>query len=221
MKPVMNEAGEITAFHDQLPRKIWLARLDYNSTNLPSGPDENAPSIDSLGETMQRLIKQLKTLFEERPIWTRRALSNQLEDPDWYNVIKFAYHYFGYTFKSGPWRDAIIKYGIDPRTDPKFRIYQTMVFQLDIDYAPQKEARVKHGRGGTRVAIKNRRHKNDNGLGVRSHTFDGTRIAFDGKIWQVCDITDPLIVSVLGIDNIRKSCHVNTLTPRLYGSRSI
>ncbi len=41
-----------------------------------------------------------------------------------------------------------------------------------------------------------------------SHLFDGETVSKDGKIWQVCDITEPFLKDMLATTDIRKECHV-------------
>ncbi len=41
-----------------------------------------------------------------------------------------------------------------------------------------------------------------------SHLFDGKTVSKDGKIWQVCDVTEPFLKDLLATANIRKECHV-------------
>ena len=142
-------------------------------------------------------------MLDERPVWTRRALSNRIAVPEWNNIGKFVYQYVGYTFRSGPWREALIKFGVDPRTDPRYRIYQTMTFRLD-RMEPVVKASVTRNRqsrrGGARVRNKD--------FDRQSHIFDGVNLNPDGKVWQVCDVTDPLLASILSTSNLRDKCDV-------------
>ena len=148
----------------------------------------------------------LRQLLEERPIWTRRAIGNRLVAPgrEWSNVAKHVYQYAGYMFRSGPWRDAVTKFGVDPRSDPKYRIYQTMTFQIDDKEVEDLEM---PNPGGRKI---DRKAKNK-----QSHLFDGKTMRLDGKVWQVCDIVDPLLKSLLDTDNLRDECHVRAFHPLL------
>ena len=139
-------------------------------------------------------------------MWTRRALSNQMRTTQWMILGKHVYQYVGYMFRSGPWRDVVIKYGIDPRTDPKYRIYQSIMFQFDAAnaYVISKTTNgIRRGdRGGARQAGPGPTHSNN------SHIFDGTSVEMDGKMWQVCDITDPSLKELLATSDLRKQCDV-------------
>lgn len=130
---------------------------------------------------------------------------NRVANQEYVYIIKQAFQYVGYMFRSGPWRDAIVKFGIDPRSDPKYRIYQTMMFQIftrDPDGAGHKRWEDER----TRFA-KSMRGKEQN---KNSHLFDGKTAHMDGKVWQVCDITDPLLKSLLSTIHLREECDIRS-----------
>lgn len=156
---------------------------------------------------MQRLVTGARMIMEDRPIFTRRSLPNCIPGDDWeavgLNTAKYVYQYVGYIFASGPWRDAIVKFGVDPRKDPKYRIYQTMMFMLESE---PKDSRAKYSRS------KPKREKTEQELRKESHLFDGKHVSKDGKVWQVCDVTDPILQTLLATSNIRQTCHVSPLS---------
>lgn len=122
-------------------------------------------------------------------------------------IDNYLFQYVGYEFQSGPWRDAIIKFGLDPRSDPQYRVYQSMLFAFDSHIKPFKKATGIPARGGDR-ALLDPKPEQDRGLGANSHIFDGINVGLDSKVWQVCDITEPLIKSILGTAELRETCHV-------------
>ena len=194
--------------NESASRKIKSLRVTYDCNNIPNAPTDEIPPFNELDNTMQSLIQRVESLMEERPIWTRRALSNQMPTEEWMNLGRHVYQYVGYEFVSGPWRDTIVKFGIDPRRDPKHRIYQTMTFQFDSEGRVIKKSTAGFSRrGGVRVKRTISSLMPGKG-GPRSHIFDGEKVAEDGKTWQVCDITDPLLQHILSTNNIRKKCHV-------------
>ena len=162
--------------------------------------------IDTLESSLQQLIASARRLLEERPIFSRRALINALPKEEWDttgpNLAKHLYEYCGYSFTSGPWRDAIIRFGVDPRKDPDCRKYQTMMFMLENE---PKDSRAKYNR------TKADKREDDQISREKSHLFDGKSVSKDGKVWQVCDIVDPFLVSILATTNLRKECHVSSL----------
>ena len=203
MKQSIDSSGKVTTINTQISPKLLTQLLQYDAEQIPNGPREDIVPLSSLDPKIQLLVKNIAELLDERPIWTRRGLSNHLRSHEWSSVGRLVYQYVGYMFRSGPWRDAVVKFGVDPRSDPKYRIYQTMTFQLfanDENGKPKKIEEGKKERGRTRQL-----KQYDNG----SHIFDGIHVGLDGKTWQVCDITDPLLKPLLTTTNIRDECHVS------------
>ncbi|CAH2064652.1 unnamed protein product, partial [Thlaspi arvense] len=62
----------------------------------------------------------VSALFEERPIWTRDSVVQQLR-----YLLRAAYY-----FSSGPFLRFWIRRGYDPQNDPKSRVYQRMEFRV-------------------------------------------------------------------------------------------
>jgi general transcription factor 3C polypeptide 5 (transcription factor C subunit 1) len=164
----------------------------------PTEPQEPADETD---ERFMEVMAELQSSFEERPIWTRRSLLNHLHGKleNW-NELKKYLNYAAYQFKGGPWRDCVVPYGIDPRTDAKYRIYQTLMFKLTKHKQPQgKDALTAFGEP-----------KQDGDYQLSSHIFDGETYNTDGKVWQVCDITDPLLRELLDNASVRQTWDVGS-----------
>ena len=155
---------------------------------------------------MRRLIIAARELFKKRPIYTRRALFNNLSRPDLLkigsNATKHIQQYVGYMFEGGPWGLAIIRFGVDPRRDSKYRIYQTIMFQIETES-------VSRGYGQSEVQT-NRDMEIVRNMGERadSHMFDGKKVYAEGKVWQLCDVTDPLLAQQIATTKLRDRCHL-------------
>ena len=147
----------------------------------PTGPQEEPDLTDP---RLVEVLGDLDEAFQFRPIWTRRSLMNHLGTKlrSW-NELKRYLNYRAYQFKGGPWRDVVVPYGVDPRTDPKYRIYQTLMFKLQKNARPEN-ALQRFSLFGDQDGIT---------PPTESHLFDGETYYLDGKVWQVCDITDPLL----------------------------
>lgn len=104
-----------------------------------------------------------------------------------------------------------MKLGVDPRTSPDYRHYQTFMFRL----LPREPDTARDG--GRRHNIS----RTDSDEDPNSHIFTGTLpLPLDGKIWMVRDIEDPLIKSVLykddegspaptgGVPFLRETCDI-------------
>lgn len=148
------------------------------------------------------VIGIVQDLFNQRPAWTRRAIRNYLPSDDLQYLLRHAIPYIGYIFRSGPWRDAIIKYGYDPRIDPESRRYQTFMFRL-----LPREMETESMRGGgrrhnfPRMDGEVRYHTENSGAPqapLETHLFKGELpLSRDGRIWMTTDIKDPLVANTL------------------------
>ncbi|KAI8657875.1 hypothetical protein NCS57_01167100 [Fusarium keratoplasticum] len=156
----------------------------------PAGP-QLAPDLTD--PRMVEIMAELEAAFEARPVWTRRSLLNHLGGKlkNW-NELKKYLNYAAYQFKGGPWRDGVVPYGIDPRTDPKYRVYQTLMFKLPKQKRAQRGQTWKSLRRVQMGPLKEFLEELS-----ESHIFDGETFHTDGKVWQVCDITDPLLRELL------------------------
>ncbi|KAF8476256.1 RNA polymerase III transcription factor IIIC subunit-domain-containing protein [Kalaharituber pfeilii] len=173
--------GQATLLNLQAAPKTLTTMVHISSVRTPSGPPENTPDISTLDDFTRSCIDRLKLLFSQRPIWTRRALVNNFP-AHLHPMIRFSMVHVAYMWRAGPWRDTCVVYGVDPREDPKYRKYQSLFFQFEVD---------------------NKKKIRDN----TSHIFDGKTLVKDGRCFQLCDITDPLLKSLIDRDKIRKKCH--------------
>ncbi|KAJ5673220.1 RNA polymerase III transcription factor subunit [Penicillium longicatenatum] len=130
VKQTLDESGRIITENVQQATKIRTHLVAHDILEVPSKPQESLPPIETLDVILRRVIEFVKELFEKRPIWTRRAIRNFLHSDEQRYLLRLAIPYVGYIFRAGPWRDAIIKLGVDPRTSPEFRHYQTFMFRL-------------------------------------------------------------------------------------------
>lgn len=171
--------------HDAFPAPDRPTRMDGEAQKIP-----------------ESLMQQLRDAMEKRPVWTRRAIVNQVRGNYTESVLKVALQLMGYQFRGGPFRDAIVKYGVDPRHDPEYRQYQTLSFKL-----------AKNLVGSTKVPWQTIRRgqvksytKNDD---PTSHIWDGESYSTDGKLWQICDITDPFMMDIITNAPVRSECDLS------------
>lgn len=154
----------------------------------PTAP-QHAPNMSD--PRVVEALAELEQAFATRPLWTRRALLNHLTGKlrSW-NELKKHLSYVAYQFKGGPWRDAVCPYGLDPRQDPQYRVYQTLMFKL------RPKSSTSRDKPPSWYSLR----ADDAGFvpsELESHLFNGETYHTDGKVWQVCDITDPLLRRML------------------------
>lgn len=202
VKHVVDHLGNVSTTNVNAAPRVANLPLPFDIDIVPQAPSPDLPAIETLAPAMQRLVNTVLSVMQDRPIFTRRALYNCIPGNDWdilgQNAAKHVYQYVGYMFSSGPWRDALVRYGVDPRTNPRFRIYQTMIFMLDTE---PKDNRARYNR------TKPDRTMSELVSRKESHLFDGETVSKDGKIWQVCDISEPFLKNLLSTTNLRKECH--------------
>ncbi|KAG4440601.1 hypothetical protein IFR05_003918 [Cadophora sp. M221] len=197
-----DQNGERILINHSKPEKGGVQYLGHDVEDIPFEPDRDEPADEAILE----LIATLKQVMEERPIWTRRSLLNRVGNVPGIYQFKQAIPFVGYQFKGGPWRDALIKFGIDPRKDRKYRQYQTFFFQFNeeserLEGEPWRDNR----QNFTISKMHGITHTNDD-----THVFDGKKLTLDGKIWQVCDITVPLLVNLMEDAPYRDKCEILT-----------
>lgn len=215
--------------------------LAFDELPVPTAPPPGLAPI--VGRRRLGILEAMRQALVERPVWTRRALVNHMAAkmnlPFTENRLKQYFVHCCYQFKGGPWRDSLVRYGTDPRSDPSFRQYQTLLFKLHrhverkegyywhslVDAeegaeelpadGEQQEEGVRKGwhvttplttdtappagavTQGDGVPITQRRD---------THIFDGRNYCDDGKIWQVCDLHDPILRKLLADAPPRPTC---------------
>ncbi|KAI2643354.1 RNA polymerase III transcription factor IIIC subunit-domain-containing protein [Xylaria nigripes] len=196
----LNEEGETRLINRQGRNKFSYGHFIHHDA-FPA-PDRPTRMDGEAQKIPDSLMKQLREAMDKRPVWTRRAIVNQVRGSYTESILKVALQLMGYQFRGGPFRDAIVKYGIDPRYDPKYRQYQTLSFKL-----------AKNLVGSTKVPWQTIRRgqvksytKNDD---PTSHIWDGESYSTDGKLWQICDITDPFVVDIIANAPVRSECDLS------------
>jgi general transcription factor 3C polypeptide 5 (transcription factor C subunit 1) len=201
VKLVTDETGAVTTVNITAPAKHVKHYLDPDDPNVPLAPPAELAPEESLEPRMQDWIAKLRAELQKRPLMQRRVYGNMFKGQNDLE-LKRASGYCGYTFASGPFKDVLIKFGVDPRSDPKYRIYQAVGFQIapDGQSAPDDPGSYMKQRRGKREFFGSRKWV------PNTHIFDGNKFYRDGKIWQVCDITDPFLKNLLETAQLREKC---------------
>ncbi|KAF5860238.1 tau 95 subunit of transcription factor TFIIIC [Aspergillus alliaceus] len=194
----VDSSGNVTIVNTQQSAKVLTHLVAYDVAEVPSKPQEGRPPLETQDKILQETVGIVKELFSQRPAWTRRGLRNNLQTAEQRYALKHAIPYVGYIMRSGPWRDAIIKFGHDPRTSPDYRLYQTVMFRI----LPREADTARDGYGGRRHAVPrlNEAAAPDPNADLKSdtHLFKGELpLPLDGRMWMFCDITDPLLRSIV------------------------
>ncbi|TPX52602.1 hypothetical protein SeMB42_g01287 [Synchytrium endobioticum] len=104
-------------------RASKIVAADIANDNVPDGPPpEILETVDTIPEASRIRVRQL---FEDRPVFIRGALVNRLPKGD-VKILRKLLPTVAYQVTAGPFRDCWIRYGYDPKIDPKSRIYQIL-----------------------------------------------------------------------------------------------
>lgn len=127
-------------------------RISADAETVPQRPAEGSvkPPVVRGIEAFNALCEILETRFEERPIWIRRALHDGIPKR-LRKSFKRAIPTVAYSFQGpGPFHQAWIRYGYDPRKDPGSRQFQVVEIRCNhpVVRAAIKERRM-HLRAGT------------------------------------------------------------------------
>ncbi|KAI4087518.1 MAG: hypothetical protein LQ344_006713 [Seirophora lacunosa] len=208
LKQAYTSDGALTLHNTQVAQRNRILVISHDAISVPTEPHCDLPPESTLAPTLQTLLAEMREIFERRPIGTRRSVQNQVSPEIWKAVgphaAKSLWQYVGYLWNSGPWRDAICAFGVDPRKHKEMRWYQTVVFHFDpgphdARADPSKLTRSKADRD---LAAK--------GEVATGHLFDGRTVRLDGKVWQMCDVSDPLIKSMLDTTPLRDECDTSS-----------
>ncbi|CAG8263433.1 unnamed protein product [Penicillium nalgiovense] len=217
VKQAIGRSGQLETVNTQTANKIRTYLVPYDIPKVPTEPRPDMLPISALDAGMLRTIATLNALYEKQPAWTRRGLRNNLTTDEERLNLRHAIPYVGYIFRSGPWRDAIIKFGLDPRTSPEYRNYQTFMFRL---LAREAEL-ARDGGGGRRHNVprpSDMRVAEEEGASgpPTGHIFTGKQpFAQDGRIWMVGEIEDAQLRACLyppdaGSGFLRSECDIIT-----------
>ena len=103
----------------------------FSSEEIPLEPSSNSKVIISnlMKGPDTETIETIRRLFDERPIWSKLALSCHLSNIN-LDRLKKIIQYFSYYWLSGPWRTMWCKFGYDPRKHPSAKVYQMIDFRV-------------------------------------------------------------------------------------------
>ena len=174
MRKVKGAGGDTVMLNNAKPQKQHLLTISYEDP-APTSPHPELPQPPI--QTDEGRISILRELFEERPVWTRKALHircAQMGQNFLTSMMKMTLPYVSYMMRSGPWRDTYHRFGYDPRS-PEVRrqgaMMQTTYFTVKTAVAP-----LAPGESTT-----------------DDYLFDGVSLRPTTRTFQFCDVTDPHI----------------------------
>jgi general transcription factor 3C polypeptide 5 (transcription factor C subunit 1) len=193
--------GSRRLYNTQAPLKIHTQKCQWDTptSQVPTTISPSAPPLEAETHNFRGLVTILRTIFARRPIWTRRGLANQFPPNAPIFLAKYAVAYVAYAMRSGPWRDCYVRLGVDPRSDPSYRKYQSLMLQLISSKKSSLEIK-RYGEASSAWRVDPDKE---------SHIFTGNgRVPVDGRSWQLCDLHDPILKQLVEIPDLqlRETC---------------
>ncbi|KAI4255020.1 MAG: hypothetical protein LQ352_002765 [Teloschistes flavicans] len=191
VQQILSSSGRPATHNTQAPRRNKIPLLRYGAAEVPTQPPDGLSPESSLPATSQRLL-----IANNIPRETWKAVG-----PD---AAKYLWQRVAYLWLSGPWRDSLCALGVDPRRDKGMRFYQTLIFQLEPGSMENRadKSKVTRTRRDRELAAQ--------GETRESHLFDGKTVSLDGKIWQMYDIKDPFLKSLIRSEALRDECDLQS-----------
>lgn len=170
-----------------------ILKVRHDVRTVPHLPKAEWPAEKTLKPEVQHLIFRLRALLQQQAVVTKRLLQDRLQ-PKVASELKVATRYCGYYFSSGPWRDAIVRYGYDPRRSPADMFLQTVSFQKD-------RTETSGPRSWAKPLEAN-----------RPKVFDGVSPPVEPRTYQVYEITDRLLRDIIESEPPRTTLAVSQIS---------
>jgi len=186
VETVLDENGAEVSYNMAKPDVVAPIELFWDALEVPHRPSPDLAPEMSLNKGLRRVIQSLRQLMIAQPCLSWMAVQNLLKTPHKFRGTqeRMAMPYVGYTFASGPFKQLIIRFGFDPRTDPGCRFYQTVTINADSRHISVKRS------------------------GIPSRIFDGQSLHSCVRKWRICDITDAHIQKLVQRAAPRETCDV-------------
>ncbi|CAG9325670.1 GTF3C5 [Blepharisma stoltei] len=153
---------------DSENRPIKSISIPYEESNIPTMPLCKPPM--KKGEFF---MEKVSSFFRERPIWLKNAMIQSLSEENLsQNHLKHLLASLSYSYESGPWRNAYVRFGYNPREHP-----ESVCFQV-IDFRTREDIMTSSSKG------------------PYDHTFS-TLPKQQGQLYQLSDIQNDQIKDIL------------------------
>lgn len=135
-----SNSGEVKVITKKNSQKLHTRIIDFYNNNIPMEPapelcqnleklHSSTPAVNSSEHLLLECIRWLRDIFEVKPIWLRKHLED-IVPQDLKRVLKQSLPYVSYIYKSGPWRFCNVKFGVNPKEDVRFWIFQSEYFRI-------------------------------------------------------------------------------------------
>ncbi|KAG7530776.1 hypothetical protein FFLO_04818 [Filobasidium floriforme] len=185
-------------------------QIRHADQGIPQEPAADIKTALKQPHTNAVVLETVKKHFQERPVWSRLAIHNQF-DAEIRRLFQSKHAYLpavAYVIVDGPFRDNLVRLGFDPRTDRSTYKYQRMYFRImrEDGGARMSMNKIQESNGELQAprttAWQADRMKQLYGQDfepdvTKSHLFDGKVLHRDVGNFQLCDISEPLLESMI------------------------
>ncbi|KAJ3564349.1 hypothetical protein NP233_g8347 [Leucocoprinus birnbaumii] len=184
------------------------AAIMFTDTEIPQIPPATVENERSA--VNQTLLAKLIERFNERPIWTRPSLLNQFTPAEARDILnsKPLLPLVCYVFQDGPWRDTLVRFQYDPRKEPEARF---VLYFRNANHPISRPSVVTRRQERSSTSIQTRglsEHGDQEADRKKSHIFDGQTITKETAAFQLCDIYDPMLKTMIeDPEGLRDVCH--------------
>ncbi|KIY72961.1 hypothetical protein CYLTODRAFT_366742 [Cylindrobasidium torrendii FP15055 ss-10] len=168
------------------------ATISFADSTLPSKPPPNVEAARS--QVDATLLKKLGEHFKQRPVWTRTSLFNQFPPQEAREIhnSKLILPLVCYVFQDGPWRDTLVRFNYDPRSEPEARLYQRLYFRnANHPISRPSVTTRRQDRTAYNVLLDPSNERR------MSHVFDGQTLSKETAAFQLVDIHDPMLKTMI------------------------
>ncbi|KAL1512478.1 hypothetical protein ABEB36_002063 [Hypothenemus hampei] len=191
---VRNDAPQLS----DLSKKKMKAKVCISSIRLPLHKNINIPkeppqrALENVkSKFLQQQLKNVRPLFDERPIWTKAAILHKANvNQDSAKQILPCIAYYCY---SGPWRTCWIRLGYNPVNDYNSRIYQILDFRIRATEGMQMKVKAKRTTSNNLSKSFTSKKVTDAHYIIRPNQIPPARQMF----YQYCDILFPEVQEML------------------------
>ncbi|WVW82999.1 hypothetical protein I302_105015 [Kwoniella bestiolae CBS 10118] len=199
---------------------------DHKLGDVPREPTMQVKN--KLGELDAGLLKKLKDLFEERPVWMRYALFARFDVNERKELqrVKAYIPTVSYIMGTGPFWKCLVRFGYDPCGDRESYKYQRIFFypnkktvKTPINVDPLDSEEENEGVNETKQKgwwVEKQEQLIEQGERppldmTEAHIFNGRYLNRERGDYQFIDITDPLIARYINdVDKLNNKCSLQT-----------
>lgn len=203
----VQSVSEAIGTGEEVLHRAWINMSSLRFCDPPGEVPATAPqgSREQLHDSERPFAEAVRELFEKRSVWLRGPLEAQLAARGFarqtVTLMQKAFRCVAFLFVDGPWRNAYVRLGVDPRTSPQ----DTKALQV-IDF------RDRWFRSQTRYygSVAQSRKTAEGENATPSDSFFRVPPSSRSQLYQLVDIEDDFIQDALRSSETLEECSEQT-----------